>query len=298
MVVAVVTVVVFAMMRVLPGDPCRAIYGPMIPIEIIEKCRVEHGFDQPIWYQYTEYLRRLISGDLGESLYFHRPAMEMLRQRMPVTLFLVLYGTALSLVISLPLGALAALKQDQWPDRLIGLGTTLALSMPQFWAGLLLMLLFSIRLDLFPVSGYGRTFPEHVHHLFLPALTLALSLSALLARNLRNSILEVIQADYVRTARSKGLPASAVFLRHVMRNGMISTVTLLGLNLAYAIGGTVLVEIVFAIPGVGSLLISSILARDYDLVQNTTLMFALIVLLVTLFTDLMYPILDPRVHYD
>jgi peptide/nickel transport system permease protein len=296
-VVAGVTVVVFVMMRVLPGDPCRTIHGDRAPQHIIKQCREDYGFDQPIWVQYIEYMRQLATGDLGESLYFHRPAMELLLERIPVTLFLVLYGTTLSIILAVPLGIWAALKQDGLPDRLMQLGTTVALSMPAFWTGTLLMLVFSIGLDWFPVGGYGQTAMEHLYHLFLPALTMAVSIAAMLARDLRSSIIDAMSADYVRTANAKGLARRAVFLRHVLRNSLVSTVTLLGLNLAYAMGGTVLVEVVFAIPGVGTLLISSILARDYSVVQNTTVMFALLVLAVTFLTDLVYPLLDPRVRY-
>lgn len=296
-VVAGVTVAVFVMMRALPGDPCRTIHGKLVPDYVIKQCREERGFDQPIWVQYTEYVRQLATGDLGESVYFHRPAMELLLERIPVTLFLVLYGTTLALVISLPLGAWAALKQGRLADQLIKLSATVAVSMPAFWTGTLLMLVFSIRLDWFPVGGQGQTFVEQLHYLFLPALTIAVSMAAMLARDLRSSILDVRGSDYIRTANAKGLAWRAVFLRHIFRNSLISTVTMLGLNLAYAIGGTVLVEVVFDIPGVGSLLVSSIYARDYSLVQNTTVIFALLVLAVTLLTDLMYPILDPRIKY-
>jgi peptide/nickel transport system permease protein len=170
--------------------------------------------------------------------------------------------------------------------------------MPAFWIGLILIVIFSLRLGLFPISGYGNNFEEHLHHMFLPALTIAFTVSTLLARNLRNGLLEIMQADYVRTALAKGLTWRRVVVRHILRNSLISYITLLGINLTWVIGGTVVIEQVFGIPGIGSLLINSIYNRDYDLIQNTIMIYALNVVLLNLMVDLIYPIIDPRVRYE
>jgi peptide/nickel transport system permease protein len=295
-----ITFVAFFLLRLIPGDPCRAIHGQFVPQEIIEQCRAEHGFQQPIWQQYLVYLSGFWTGDslAGQSLVYRRPAAEVLLERLPPTVFLVLYSSMLSVFIALPLGLGAALNPRTIVDRIIRGATATALTLPTFWLGLMLILTFSVKLRLFPASGYGVDLLGHLHHLFLPALTLAIANGALLARVLRRSLLDVLASPHVLTARAKGLPWRRALTHHVLRNGLISPITLLGLQLVWLIGGTVVVENVFALPGLGALLVQSILYRDYDLVQYATLLFALIVGGVSLLTDLAYPLLDPRVRYD
>jgi peptide/nickel transport system permease protein len=297
-VVVGVTLVTFCLLRLTPGDPCRAIHGQLVPQEVIDRCRVEHGFDRPIWQQYLAYVGDLLQGDLGQSLVYRRPALDVLWQRLPVTVFLAVYSGLLSVIIALPLGLAAALHTGSALDRFIRGATATALTLPAFWIGLLLMLVFSLRLRLFPASGYGETLLEHLRHLFLPALTLAIANGALLARVLRRSLLDVLALPHVLAVRAKGLPWQRVVVRHILRNGLISPVTLLGLQLAGLLGGAVIVEKVFTIPGLGALLLESITNRDYALVQNATLFFALIVTAVSLLVDLAYPLLDPRVRYE
>lgn len=291
-----VTVLVFFILRLIPGDPCVALHGQYVRPETIEKCRVDQGLDRPVWVQYFSYVGSVLRGDLGRSLYYRRPAMAVFLERAPATIFLALYTILLSVIISTPLGIIAALKRGGIIETGIRIFTTITLSMPAFWLGLLLILLFSIRLAVLPFGGFGSTFGEHLLYLFLPALTIALTICTVLARTLRNSILEIIRSDYVRTARAKGLSWNMVVWRHILRNALISYVTLLGINLAWVIGGTVIIEQVFGIPGIGSLLISSILNRDYALVQNNILVYALFVVAINLLVDMLYPLLDPRVR--
>lgn len=297
-VVAGVTVIVFIILRLIPGDPCSALHGQYVRPETIERCRVDQGFDQPVWVQFVTYLGRLLKGDLGRSLYYRRPAMDVFLERLPVTVFLALYTIAIAVSLSIPLGIISATNKGNILEAIVRVGTSITLSMPSFWLGLLLMLIFSVRLRWFPVGGYGSSFAEHLRFLFLPALTLALTIATVLARTLRNSILEILQSDYVRTARAKGSSWHRVMLRHVLRNALISYVTLLGIALAWVIGGTVVIEQVYGVPGIGSLLINSILNRDYDLIQNNILVYALLVVVINLAVDLTYPIIDPRVRND
>jgi peptide/nickel transport system permease protein len=293
-----ITFVTFLLLRLIPGDPCRAIHGQLVPQEVIDRCRVEHGFDRPIWQQYLIYADNILHGDLGESLVYRRPALDVLWERVPVTVFLAVYSGLLSVIIALPLGLAAALHKGSLIDRLIRGTTATALTLPAFWIGWLLILAFSLQLHLFPASGYGETFLEHFHYLFLPALTLAIANGALLARVLRRSLLDVLAAPHVLAVQARGLPWRRVVIRHILRNGLISPATLLGLQLAGLLGGAVIVEKIFTVPGLGALLLESIANRDYALVQNATLFFALMVMAVSLLIDLAYPLLDPRVRHE
>jgi peptide/nickel transport system permease protein len=291
-----ITVIVFFMIQLIPGDPVLVMLGPRANPDSIAGLRHDLGLDKPLWQQYFYYLRNLAAFDLGDSLKFRVPVAELLVERIQVTVFLVAYASVLTALISLPLGILAALKKDSFLDQIVRIGLMVTMVMPAFWVGILFLMLFSVRLGIFPVSGYGEGVLGHLRHLFLPALTIALSLSPILVRSLRASILEAMNAEYVKAARAKGLAESSVVSGHVLRNALIPTVTLFGLSVGYLIGGTVIVEKVFSLPGAGALLVDSIGARDYPVVQSTTLIFALFIILVNLITDLTYTFLDPRVQ--
>jgi peptide/nickel transport system permease protein len=228
---------------------------------------------------------------------YRTPVLPIILGRLPVTLFLAVYAIAMAALVAIPLGTLAALRKGRPADQIIRLGVLFSLATPNYWAAIVFLLFFSIKLRLFPVGGYGETVGEHLWHLFLPALTLAISLSPILVRTLRHNILEVLRTEYVRTANAKGLRAVTVFSRHVLRNSLISTVSILGLYLGFLVGGAVVTETVYAIPGTGFLLIKSTFGRDYPVVQGLTLMFAMLVILVNVLTDLTYALLDPRVTY-
>jgi peptide/nickel transport system permease protein len=291
-----ITLIVFALLQLIPGDPAVTMLGLQARPESVSALRHELGLDRPLWEQYLRYLGNVATFDLGESLKFKVSVASLLRDRLEVSLVLIVYATFLMIVLSLPLGIMSALKKDGVFDQLTRAVLMVTMVMPAFWIGILFLTFFGLKLQLFPVSGYGETWREHLRHLFLPAVTIALSIAPLLVRALRTSILEAFVSDYVRTARAKGLREQAVITSHVLRNALIPALTLLGLSVGYLLGGTVIVENVFSLPGAGKLLVDAISARDYPLVQSTTLVFATLVILVNLLTDVIYTFLDPRVR--
>ena len=293
-----VTVVIFGMVRILPGDPAFLILGDRATDQNAAELREILGLNRPVHEQYWQFVSGLVRGDMGQSLLYRRPVGDLVLSRVPITLSLAGYAMGLAAVITLTFGILAAVTKGRWPDQLIRVAFLFALTTPSFWFGILLILLFGLTLHWFPVAGFGETLPQHVWYLFLPALTLALQLSAVLIRNLRGQIILTMRSDYVRTARAKGLPGSLVLMRHVLRNALLSTVTIFGLQFGFLVGGTIVVETVFAVPGMGQLLISSITGRDYPVVQAITVVSAFLVIVVNLAVDLSYSFLDPRVSYE
>jgi peptide/nickel transport system permease protein len=291
-----ITLVVFALLRLIPGDPVQTMLGLQARPESVAALRQELGLDRPLWEQYLRYLGNVVTFDLGESLKFKVSVASLLGDRLAVSLALIVYTTVLMVVLSLPLGIISALRKDGFFDQFTRVVLMVTMVMPAFWVGILFLTFFSLRLQLFPVAGYGEGWREHLHHLFLPALTIALSITPMLVRALRTSILDALGSDYVRTARAKGLREQAVITAHVLRNALIPALTLLGLSVGYLLGGTVIVENVFSLPGAGKLLVDAIGARDYPVVQSTTLVFATLVILVNLLTDVIYTFLDPRVR--
>ena len=291
-----VTVLIFLLIKLLPGDPAAAILGERASDSAVKVLHRQWGLDRPLPVQYAVYLRNLFTGDLGQSFRYRTPVTDLLPRRSAVTFFLVVYSTLLSVVIAVPLAVVAASHPDRWPDHLVRGLITLPLASPGFWIGILLLILFALRLGWFPASGYGEGLGGHLRHLFLPALTLAQPLLAILTRNLRSALIDVQRTTYVDFARAKGLARRVVLVHHILRAALLPIVTLIGVRLSYPIGGAVVVETVFALPGLGSWMVESILARDYMVVQTLTLVFALGAMLVTLVTDLVYPLLDPRVR--
>ncbi|MBA3451011.1 MAG: ABC transporter permease [Chloroflexia bacterium] len=291
-----ITLIVFALLQLIPGDPATTMLGLQARPESVAALRQELGLDRPLWEQYLRYVRNLATFDLGDSLKFRVSVASLLGDRLEVSLALIAYATGLTVLLALPLGIISALQKDGLFDQITRIVLMVTLVMPAFWIGILFLTYFSIRFRLFPVAGYGDGWREHLHHLFLPALTIALSITPLLVRALRTSILEAMGSDYVRTARAKGLRERAVVTAHVLRNALIPALTLLGLSVGYLLGGTVIVENVFSLPGAGKLLVEAIAARDYPLVQSTTFVFAILVILVNLVTDVIYTFLDPRVR--
>jgi peptide/nickel transport system permease protein len=291
-----ITVVVFLMLRLIPGDPVRIMLGSRATPEAIASLERSLGLDKPIWEQYVYFVRNLLRGDLGISLLHRQPVRELVLERLPATLWLVAYSAVLAVIITVPLAIVAARHKDRAVDQAIRGSTLLTLAMPSFWVGIIFMMVFSLRLDLFPVSGFGDDVRDRLYHLFLPSLTVALSLSAILIRSLRSSIIAVTLADFVETARAKGLTERRIMFKHILRNALISTVTILGVNIGWLIGGTVVIENLFGIPGLGALMLTSISGRDYPMVQGITLVFAVLVVGVNILTDLTYAIIDPRVR--
>ncbi len=290
-----IMVVTFVLVRLLPGDPTSAILGDRATDADVARINAQLGLDKPIPVQFLYFLERFAHGDLGVSINLHLPVIQLIGQKLPVTLVLTAYAAVLAILLAVPLAFLAALRVDRPADVLIRSTFQVGLSTPVFYLGLVLLTIFAANLRWFPVGGYGDTWGERLYSLFLPALTLALSLSAVLMRSLRASIIEVLQAEYVDFARAKGLSPRIILTRHVLRNALISTVTLFGLNIGTLLGGAVITETVFAIPGAGRLMIESIYGRDYPVVQGLTLALAVLVSLVFLLTDLVQATLDPRV---
>lgn len=291
-----VSLVSFILVRAIPGDPVRILLGTRATADVIAAVRAQYGLDEPILLQYLYFLKNLLAGEFGRSIIFKVPVLELVSQRIAPTLFLLGYAVLLAVAIAVCLAVIAALNRGRLVDQLVRVYSTAGLGLPAFWLGIVLIILFSIRLGWFPVSGYGDGFLGHLHHLFLPSFTIALALSPVLIRNLRSSLLVEMESDYVNAARSRGLPPGQIFQRHVFRNSLIPTITLLGVNLGWLIGGTVVIEQVFSVPGLGSLMVGSIFARDYMVVQGVTLVFALAVIVTNFLVDVVCVALDPRIR--
>jgi len=287
--------VVFVLARLLPGDPVSAMLGDRATDEAVTRLHQQMGLDQSLWAQFLLFVGSVLHGDFGTSIALRVPVTAIIAERLPATLMLTAMATVLAVGIAVPLAFVAATQAGRWPDYLIRAVFQVGLSSPIFYVGLVLLTVFAAGLRWFPVGGYGDGLPAHLHHLLLPALTLALSFSAVIMRNLRAAILEVLQAEFVDFARSKGLSRRVVLFRHVLRNALLSTVTLVGLQVGALLGGAVITESVFAVPGVGRLMVESIFARDYPVIQALTLVLAVIVSLAFLATDLVQMWLDPRV---
>jgi peptide/nickel transport system permease protein len=297
-VLLLVTVLIFLLMRLIPGDPAYVMLGEKATPELVAELHVKMGLDKPLYVQYLVFLKKLTSFNLGNSIVYLIPVSQLLAKRIVVTLSLTAMASIIVIALSFPLGYLAGVKKDKAPDQIIRTGTLIAIAIPQFWIGLLLLMFFGLKLHWFPVAGWGDTWPAHIKSLILPAFTTALATSSLLIKNLRNSVVDVMHSDYVDFARSKGLSERLVRSRHIVRNALISTITLLSLRIAGMLGGAIIIETVFALPGVGSLLIQSVLSRDYAVVQAVVFVFAALVLIANLITDVSYSLLDPRVKLE
>lgn len=286
---------VFVLARMLPGDAVSAMLGDRGSDAAVARLKHDLGLDQSIIVQLIEFLQGAVTGNFGTSLAFHMPVTRVVAERLPVTGMLTIMAIIIALVTAVPLAFVAALNANRWPDLLIRWAFQFGLSSPVFYVGLLLLTIFAAGLRWFPVGGYGETFGEKVYHLFLPAVTLAFSFSAVVMRNLRAAILAVLTAEYVDFARAKGIAGRLVLFRHVLRNALIATVTLVGLHIGSLLGGAVVTESVFAVPGVGRLMVDSIFSRDYPMIQALTLVLAVLVSLAFLVTDIVQMWLDPRV---
>jgi peptide/nickel transport system permease protein len=293
-----ISLITFFMIHLIPGDPARNMLGPRATPERVAELRQSLGLDEPLWSQYRRFLTGVVRGDLGTSLYYRQAVGPLVVERLPPTVFLIVYSAVMALIVAIPLGIVAAVRRNSWMDQVIRTVSLVTLAMPAFWLGVLLILYFGLYHGWFPVGGYGDTFRDHLHHLFLPSLTIALAMAPILIRSLRSSMVGNLRAQYATTARAKGLTDKRVVTGHVLRPSLISTVTVLGVNLGFLIGSTVIIETVFAIPGLGFLMVSSIQTRDYPVIQAVTLVMAVLVITVNLLTDMTYALLDPRVSYD
>jgi peptide/nickel transport system permease protein len=299
-VLLVVAVLVFALLRLAPGDPAAIMAGDAATAEQIAQIRAGLGLDRPLAVQFGIWLGRVLSGDLGESFYFRIKVAALIGQRLEPTLALAALTILIAVLVSVPLGALAAWRHGGWLDRALMGFSVLGFSVPVFVLAYLLIWLFSLELGWLPVQGYGRLADgvwPFLRHLILPAVTLSVIYIALIARVTRAAVLEALGEDYIRTARAKGLPELRVLVRHALANAAVPIATVIGIGIAILIGGVVVTESVYAIPGLGRLTVDAVLARDFPTIQGVILFFSLVYVLVNLLIDLSYLFLDPRIRY-
>jgi peptide/nickel transport system permease protein len=299
-VVLTVAVLVFLMLRLTPADPAAIIAGDNANAEQIAAIRSKLGLDQPMLTQFFIWTSKLLQGDLGESFFFKKTVASLIADRIEPTLSLSFLTIVIAVLVAVPLGVLAASKQGSWMDRLVMGFSVLGFSVPVFVIGYALIYIFAIELNWLPVQGYQRLaqgFGGWLQRLVLPAVTLSVIYIALIARMTRTSVLEVLSEDYIRTARSKGQVERKVLFRHALRNAAVPIVTVIGLGIALLIGGVVVTESVFTIPGLGRLTVDAVLARDYPVIQAVILLFSFVYVLINLLVDIVYTALDPRIRY-
>lgn len=297
-VLAIVAVLVFVLTRAASGDPVSVLLGDQATAADIARVKVEYGLDKPLPVQFGYWLREVARGNLGQSIFLQRPVTQALAERAEPTTLLALMAVAIAAVIGIPCGIVSAVYRGRLVDQLFTGVAMLGASVPSFWLGLVMIQMFAVALGWFPVSGYGApdaALAERLHALVLPASVLGLLNSALIIRFTRASMLDVLGEDYVRTARSKGLSETKVVLKHALRNALVPIVTVLGLTVALMIGGAVVTETVFGLPGVGNLVVSAVLRRDYPVIQGALLVIAAIYVLINFAVDLLYAVVDPRV---
>ncbi len=300
-VMGVVALFVFLMLRLSPGDPAAVIAGDYATAEDIARIRERLGLDEPIFVQFFQWLGNLLQGDLGISIFTNLPVTTLIAQRLEPTIMLTLTTLTFTILVAVPLGTLAAWKAGSLIDRAVMIFAVAGFSIPVFVLGYMLIYQFSIEWRVLPVQGYKSIFEDGVgpffRHITLPTLTLSVIYIALIARITRASVLEVLQEDYVRTARAKGQSETKVLLRHALRNAAVPIVTVIGLGVALLIGGVVVTESVYNIPGLGRLVLDAVLKRDYPIIQGLILLFSFVYILINLMIDLLYTVFDPRIRY-
>ena len=287
------SLLLFIMLRSLPGDPAQVLAGQMASPEDIQQIRVQLGLDKPIYVQYGKFIVNLVKLDLGRSARTQNPVIEEIWARLPNTILLSVVAIFLACLFGIPAGVVSAIRPYTWLDYLVTSTALFGVSMPVFWLGLMLVVLFSVILQWLPAGGTGG-----VEYLILPSITLAAFVTAFIARMTRASMLESLGQDFVTTARSKGLKENVVIIRHALKNALIPIITVIGLQFGSLLGGAILTETVFAWPGMGRLIVDSILARDYPMIQGSILIFGLLYVLINILVDMLYAFVDPRIRYD
>jgi peptide/nickel transport system permease protein len=288
-----ISLIVFLLLRALPGDPAQVIAGELASRESVEAIRTQLGLDKPLYVQYAIFISNLARLNLGKSARTGQPVISEIWSRLPNTVLLAVISTALACLLGIPAGILSAVRHYTLSDYVVMVFALFGISMPVFWLGLMFIIVFSVKLHLLPAGGIGT-----LSHLILPSFTLAFFSTAFIARMTRSSMMEVMGQDFITTARSKGLLEKVVVFKHALRNAFIPIITVIGLQFGSLLGGAVLTETVFAWPGIGRLIVDSILARDYPVVQGVVLVFAFLYILVNLIVDILYAYIDPRIHYD
>lgn len=290
-----ISIITFALIRAIPGDPARILLGTKSTPEAIARIRAQFGLDEPLWLQYVYFIKNVFNGEMGTSILYRVDVLRLIGERIGPTLFLVIGSVLLAMMIALPLAAIAARNRGRIIDHAIRLISTAGLGFPAFWLGIMLIIVLSIKLSLFPVSGYGDTWADRLHHMVLPCLTVALALSAVLTRNLRASLLAELASDHATAARARGLPEGMVFWRHVLPNSLVPSINIVAINMGWLIGGSVVVESVFSLPGLGQLLVRGIFTRDYMVVQGVAMAFACATVLINFLADILMAAADPRI---
>ena len=285
-----VVIFIFVILQSSPGDPAKIILGENATAQEVEELREEMGLNDPMIVQFGRYFKGLLHGDLGESYVSGIPVIDELKARFPVTLSLASLSVLLMVLIGVPIGIISAVKQYSWLDNLLMSFTLISISMPTFWVGMLLVLQFSLKMRLLPATGWNG-----IEYMIIPVITTALSQSAQMARMTRSSMLEVIRSDYIRTARAKGQSEKVVILRHAFKNSLLPIITVVGIQMGMALGGVLVTENVFAIPGIGSYMLTAIMGRDYPVVQGGVILIALSFSIVNLIVDIIYAYVDPRI---
>jgi len=304
-VLIIVTIIVFFIMRLLPGDPLIIYMGQSaqiqaMPQEQIEELRRQFGLDQPLVMQYFLWIGGIFKGDFGESIYYHENVSTLLAERLPKTVYIGFVSLVIGALIGIVVGLWAGVKRGKWPDRIITPLTYIGITIPVFWLGILMIYLFGLKLHWLPTSGYTSPFDDFVlstRKIIMPVICMSLFAIAANARQMRSSMLETINQDYIRTAWSKGLSERVIILKHALKNSLIPVITLIGMGVGMILGGAVLVEMVFSIPGVGRLMVTSIFGQDYVVVQAVTLVISVSILLMNLLVDLSYGWFDPRIRF-
>ncbi|HXX82489.1 MAG TPA: ABC transporter permease [Casimicrobiaceae bacterium] len=299
-VMLIVATLVFIITRLAPGDPAAVMLGEQATAADIAKLRGTYGLDRPLPVQFAYWLGELAHGNLGQSIFLQRPVTQALAERAEPTFFLTVFALAIAMLIGIPCGIVAAVWRGKAVDQTFSAFAMLGASIPSFWFGLVLMEIFAVGLGWFPVAGYGDPgvpLSDRLYHLILPAIVLGVVNSALILRFTRASMLDVLGEDHIRTARAKGMSEARVVLHHALRNALIPVITVVGLTFALLIGGAIVTETVFGLPGVGNLVVSAVLRRDYPVIQGALLVIAGLYVLINLSIDLMYLVIDPRVKY-
>ena len=304
-VLIMVTLVIFFAMRLLPGDPLIIYIGQSqqfasLSEEGLEKLRHQFGLDKPIMVQYANWVYGVVRGDFGDSIFYNQPVGRLILERYPVTIHLGLLAFMLSTILGILAGLIAAIRRGKWADRVITPLTYIGITVPIFWLGILMIYTFGLKLNWLPIIGYTsplNDFWMSTKQAIMPVICLSIGALAATARQMRSSMLEVIRQDYIRTAWSKGLRERLIIVRHALKNSLIPVITVLGLHLGWIFGGSVIVETVFSIPGIGFLMVTSIFAQDYAVVQSCTLIFAVMIVFANLVVDISYGWLDPRIKY-
>ena len=296
-----VSLIAFSIMQIIPGDPATIMLGTEASVAQIEALRHELWLDQPLPQQYLHWMTNLLQGNLGQSVLYHESVVSLITTRLPITFHLGLVALLISTLLSIPAGVISAVRRGKWLDSMISVSANLGMAVPIFWLGILGIYIFALNLGWLPVQGYTSPFENfwlNTRQLIMPAVCLAVVPLASLTRQTRSSMLEVIRQDYIRTARSKGLKESAIIIGHALKNAIIPIITLLGLQLRNLVGGSVLVEQVFNIPGMGRLMVTSVFNKDFVVVQGTIMVIAIVVALANLLVDISYGYFDPRIRIE